>query len=78
MNETKKTASMSLIGGILFAVMAVFSLFDALDQFHQRYIHVKFKIATYNTHEALAEALQSDTVKQFIEDTYKGAVMPTF
>ena len=32
MNETKKTASMSLIGGILFAVMAVFSLFDALDQ----------------------------------------------
>ena len=28
--------------------------------------------------QALAEALQSDTVKQFIEDTYKGAVMPTF
>ena len=28
--------------------------------------------------QALTEALQSDTVKQFIEDTYKGAVMPTF
>ena len=28
--------------------------------------------------QALTEALQSDTVKQFIEDTYQGAVMPTF
>ena len=28
--------------------------------------------------QALSDALQSDTVKQFIEDTYKGAVVPTF
>ena len=28
--------------------------------------------------QALADALQSDTVKQFIEDTYKGAVVLTF
>ena len=28
--------------------------------------------------QALTEALQSDTVKQFIEDTYQGAVVPTF
>ncbi len=28
--------------------------------------------------QALADALQSDTVKQFIEHTYKGAVVPTF
>ena len=28
--------------------------------------------------QALADALRSDTVKQFIEDTYKGAVVPVF
>ena len=28
--------------------------------------------------QALAEALQSDTVKQFIEETYKGAVVATY
>ena len=28
--------------------------------------------------QALSDALQSDAVKQFIEDTYKGAVVPTF
>ena len=28
--------------------------------------------------EALAEALQSDTVRQFIEETYNGAVIPLF
>ena len=28
--------------------------------------------------QALSDALQSDAVKQFIEDTYRGAVVPTF
>ena len=37
MNETKKTSYMSLIGGILFAVMAVLDLFDLI-QMIQRWI----------------------------------------
>ncbi len=28
--------------------------------------------------KALVEALTSDTVKKFIEDTYEGAVVPSF
>ena len=28
--------------------------------------------------KALVEALHSDTVKQFIEEKYQGAVVPTF
>ena len=58
LGEAAVAASVGLDSGVinLAATQTAlhYFLFDALDQFHQRYIHVKFKIATYNTHEALA------------------------
>lgn len=58
LGEAAVAASVGLDSGVinLAATQTAlhYFLFDALDQFHQRYANVKFKIATYNTHEALA------------------------
>jgi DNA-binding transcriptional LysR family regulator len=58
LGEAAVAASVGLDRGIinLAATQTAlhYFLFDALDQFHQLYANVKFKIATYNTYEALA------------------------